>query len=162
MNIESNAEQLEAAKVEAARLYLDDVSKLESKLRFAQAEYRMAVERSSGLTGIDYSRDAVATSPTADAIPNAVERYTELKDQLDALAVVVEDAVAERDDLLDSLESDAGVVLRMRQRGAKVSDIAYALGYVEREVYRRQRAGLVELYDAGLPGEYRINYQKAI
>lgn len=161
-SVATNAEELATAKVDAARLYLDDVRALETKLRFAKAEYQMALERSSGLKGIDYSCDSVTTSPTADAIPNAVERYTELKDQLDALTIVVEDAVAERDKLLNSLTTESGVVLRMRQQGAKVTDIAYALGYVEREIYRRQRAGLEELYDAGLPVEYRINWQKAI
>lgn len=164
MNTEpTNQQELTRAKVDAARMYLNDVKQLETKLRFAQVEYQMALERASGLTGIDYSRDTVTTSPSADAIPNAVERYTELKEQLDAMALIVEDAVSERDELVWSLDSNEGSVVRMRYvQGCTVPDVAYALGYSPDHIKRLQREGLVELYDAGLPVEYRINYQQAI
>lgn len=166
MNIEANQEQLETAKADAARTYLSDISKLEKKLQAVQVEYEMAVKRASGLTGIDYSRDRVSTSPSADAIPDAVERYSELKDQMDVLADVVTDAKNERDELIESFDVNDNInaqVIRMRYvLGEKVEDVAFALGYCPRDIQRKQKAGLVELYDAGLPGEYRINYQKAI
>lgn len=151
------------AKIAAAEAYLADIRKLDQRYKAAEVEYRMAVERASGLTGIDYSKDIVQTSPSADAIHNAVERYTELKDQLDAMQAALNDAVDEAFAKIDTLDDTEASVLRMHYLlGIKYCDIARGLAYTEREIYRKRQAGLEHLYDVGLPMQYRINQQQAI
>lgn len=165
MNTGSNTEQMRVAKREAARSYLADVRKLQQKAQRAETEYRMAIERSSGLTGIDYSRDQVSKSVSPDAIPNAVIKYEELKEQLDILKAAADEAVDECFDKLYALDDVEGSVVRMHYvLGLSVKDIAVAEGIwaSERTVARRLCDGLEHLYDSGIPLQYRINHQQAI
>lgn len=154
---------LQLAKRAAARDYLESVKKLKRKCELADAEYRMSVEAASGLNGIDYSRDKVSTSPSADAIPNAVEKYSEKKKQLDALLSVFEEVEEEVNKLTEAIDDTEGAVIRMRYLlGSTVEDVSTALYMSEREVYRKQANGLEHLYDVGIPVEYRLNYYQAV
>lgn len=58
-------------RAQAAR-WLEHVRKLGARCRALQAEIESQRELASGLRGMDYSAPAVSSSPSADAVPNAV------------------------------------------------------------------------------------------
>lgn len=163
MNTESsNAEQLRIAKAAASKRYMSDVVKLNKRAQLARQEYFIAVEHAGGVTGIDYSRDAVSTSVSPDAIPNALIKYDNLRDVAEQLAVIANEAADHALELINGLEDEEAAVLRMKYLlGLTVKEIATGLYVSERTAARRLNDGLVGLYEAGLPVEYRINKEQA-
>ncbi len=162
MHIASNAEQMRIAKTDAARSYLNDVVRLHKRAEQAQTEYRLAVEHAGGVSGIDYARDKVRTSVSPDAIPNAIIKYDDLLDTAIQLTAIAEEAVDTALTLISSLSFEEASVLRMRYiLGLTVKEIATGLYMSERTAARRINDGLANLYDAGLPAEYRINRERA-
>ena len=163
MNTDTNAKQVELAKTEASKQYLNDVKKLKRKVELAELEYKAAVERASGLKGIDYSRDLVSTSPTDAAIHNAVESYLLRFDELESLRSISEDVLHECFSKLEQLEDEEATILRLHYLlGMKHKDIAFSLYMSDRSVYRKLKNALSHLYDVGLPVEYRLNYETAL
>lgn len=163
MNTETNEAQLGIAKAAASRQYLEDVVKLHKRATQAYQEYRLAVEHAGGVTGIDYSRDTVATSVSPDAIPNAIIRYDDLKDTAEQLSIIANDAADEALELINDLDAEQASVLRMKYiLGLTIREIATGLFLSERTTARRLNDGLIELYDAGLPIEYRIDKEQAV
>lgn len=164
MNNQTNEEQLRIAKIDAARRYLDAVKTLKRKAEIAAMEYDATVQNASGLRGIDYSRDSVTTSPTADAIHNSVMRYQEQLEILKEQSAIAEEAVDECYSLIDRLENnDEAAILRMNFLvNMTLRDIAFALCYGERTVYRKRSDALEHLYEIGLPVPYRLNRETAL
>ena len=60
-------------RIGQAHAYLERIRKLGDDCAALQAEVEDARERASGIVGIDYSRDAVSTTPNDDGMVNAVE-----------------------------------------------------------------------------------------
>lgn len=163
MNTKTNEAELAIAKADAARCYLNDVKRLQRKAELAEVEYKLAISASSGLRGIDYSRDVVQTSVSPDAIPNAVMKYTELREQVDALKAAADESFTECYGCLNELDPEEGTALRMKYLlGLTDGAIAMSLYVSPRTVNRRIASGLISLYDNGLPAEYRLNKEQAI
>ena len=161
MNITEN--EITFAKKQASKNYLNDVKKLKRKAELAEIEYQAAVDRASGVNGIDYSKDKVTTSPTDAAIHNAVESYMYRFDELQALKNISEEAMTECFSKLEQIEDEQATILRLHYLlDMKTQDIAFSLYMSKRSVYRKINEALLNLYEAGLPIEYKLNYQQAI
>ena len=65
-------EELQRYRSEQAHAYLERIRKLGEDCAALQDEVEDARDRASGLTGIDYTRDQVDSSPTDEAMVNAV------------------------------------------------------------------------------------------
>lgn len=70
-------EELRAYRIDQAHAYLERIRKLGDDCAALQQEVDDARERASGLTGIDYTRDRVATSANDEGMVNAVESIRE-------------------------------------------------------------------------------------
>lgn len=163
MNKISNQEQIQLAQIEAAKHYLNDVKTLRRKVELAEIEYKAAVEKSSGLKGIDYSKDRVSTSPTDSAIHNAVELYLSRLEELESLKSISEEVLEECFTKLEQLDIEEATILRLHFfLGLSHNDIALSLYISRPTVFRKYNNGLLSLYQNGLPAEYRLNYQQAV
>lgn len=65
-------------RIEQATAYLEKVRKMAVRLISLTANIEEQKAIASGLTGIDYSRDIVKTSPTDDKMPNCVTKILRL------------------------------------------------------------------------------------
>ena len=112
----------------------------------AAAQYALA----DGLKALDYSRDQVTTSPTADAIPNAVIAHMSAGD---SLAAVAEDA---RKRALSASSTLACLEDRNEARCLTLyyvdamptwTLVAEAMGFSYDKVMRLRRSALYHVYD---------------
>lgn len=135
---------------------------LHKRAENARREYFMSVEHARGVSGIDYSHDNVSTSVSPDAIPRAIIRYDDLRDVADQLTVIANALADEAMELISMLDCEKASILRMRYLlGLTVKEISTGLFMSERTVARRINDGLADLYDAGIPVDYRINKEQA-
>ena len=161
MSITEN--EITFAKKQASKNYLNDVKKLKRKVELAEIEYQAAIEKATGLKGIDYSRDIVSTSPTDEAIHNAVESYMYRFDELQALKNTSKEVLDECFSKLEKIDDEEATILRLNYLlDMKPQDIAFSLYMSKRSVYRKINEALLNLYEAGLPIEYRLNYETAL
>ena len=119
-------------------------------------------EMASGLRGIDYSKDIVATSPSADAIPDAVARILEIIEQraeyIRDYACMVEQCVQALDKL-GGVESD---ILRYRYVcDWRWEQIAARTHYSEQWLYELHNRALCSFYDC-MPASGRDPIHRAI
>ena len=68
----------QARRRDQAKAYLQEVRELAVHVRVLEAEIAEQRETAKGVTGVDYSRAVVATSPNGDAVPDAVARLLDL------------------------------------------------------------------------------------
>ena len=92
-------EELQRYRIEQAEAWLSKIRKLVSYEKAMREAAEVQYEMADGLRGIDYTRDQVNTSPTPDAIPNAVANHVDMGDKFkqisdDAKRRVTEAAVA--------------------------------------------------------------------
>lgn len=112
----------------------------------AAAQYALA----DGLKALDYSRDHVSTSPTADAIPNAVIAHLSAGD---SLAAIAEDAKRRSLDAVSTLacmpdRSEARcLTLYYVDALATWVMVAESMGFNYDKVMRLRRSALYHVYD---------------
>ena len=70
-------EELTRYRAAQAGAYLREMRDAKRKIEAMEAEAEELRATAGGLKGLDYSRDAVSGSPTADAIPDAVAAIIE-------------------------------------------------------------------------------------
>ena len=94
----------EVYRIGQAEAWLENVRKTvayaASLEESAAAQYALA----DGLRGLDYSRVQVSTSPTPDAIPNAVARHVDMGDKYVEIAANARDRAAQAADALDRMD----------------------------------------------------------
>ena len=78
-------------KIDQAHAYLERIRKMGEDCAALQAEVDDARDRAGGLKGIDYAKDRVKSSPTDDAMVDAIER----------IHVAIRDYVVKLSELLD-------------------------------------------------------------
>ena len=79
-------EELQRYRIEQADAWLTKVRRLVAYEKALVEAARTQFEMADGLRGLDYSRIQVTTSPTPDAIPDAVIAHDEAGDSLASIA----------------------------------------------------------------------------
>lgn len=156
-------EELQRYRVEQAHAYLERIRKLGEDCAFLQAEVDDARERASGLTGIDYSRDQVSTTPNDDAMVDAV---TAVKQAVREYALKLAEYIDERkrasDAMMDMSDSSEVAALKLRYcLGKDWHDISKFLGYSYDGVMKLRRRALLDYYDV-MPSNERDPKYSAI
>ena len=155
-------EEYERYRREQASGYLSRVRDAKRHIDAMNAEVDELREMAGGLRGIDYSKDIVATSPSADAIPDAVARILEIIEQraeyIRDYACMVEQCVQALDKL-GGVESD---ILRYRYVcDWRWEQIAARTHYSEQWLYELHNRALCSFYDC-MPASGRDPIQRAI
>ena len=141
-------EELERYRREQASVYLSEVRDAKRHIEAMTAEVDELRDMAAGLHGIDYSKPYVKSSPSADAIPDAVARILELIEQragfICEYARMVEQCVAALDEL-GGVESD---ILRYRYVcDFRWEQIAARTHYSEQWLYELHNRALCMFYD---------------
>jgi len=168
MTGEFETEEWEDFKRKCARRYLRNVMYLKHKAARHESELAELREIAYGLAAVDYSRDNVSTSPTADSIPNKVIAINER----------IADGMADIDEYMDALDGLRRTLDRMEnQLHARVVRMHYVeeMEYEDivsvlkdedtpwslASVKRFSAMGLDELYYL-MPQEWRVPAYPAI
>ena len=162
MTEEFETEEWAEFKRKCVRRYLRNVVYLRHKVAHHEAEIAELRSLADGLSSIDYSRDMVDTSPTADAIPNKViEIQRRIEEGMAHVGEYV-DALDELKRTLDSMDNQLHArVVRMHYveeveyedivKTFKDEDTPWSISSVK----RFSGMGLDELYYL-MPHEWRI------
>lgn len=147
-------EDLSRYRREQAGAYLRRVRDAKRHIASLNSEIEEQRALASGLTGIDYSRVMVQTSPTADAMPDAVARLLDIIEQRVGL---VRDYVRMLDgcgQALAAMNGTYGDVLRYRYLcDFSWEQISSRLNYSEQWLYELHGQALDAFYDYMPPTE---------
>ena len=147
---------------EQASAYLRKIRDMRRHIAALNAEIDEQRALASGLTGIDYSRDNVSTSPTDDAMPNAVARLLEIIAERVELVRDYTGMLDECGTSLRDLNGTYGDVLRYRYLcDYPWERIAAATNYSEQWLYELHNQALSAFYDH-MPPTQRDPMPKAI
>lgn len=150
------------ARIDCSLSYLQEIRDLAVKHRATEAYIRSLYEDAEGVGGIDYSRDIVSTSPSADMIPNSVALLVEMRRDAEADAEGYFERKREARRLLDEMDGTYGRLLMLRYvtvlPWARVADV---LNYSEDYCRAMRNDALCEFYDY-LPHVYRMPEQPAV
>ena len=139
-----------AARREAAARYLRAVRDARRQAEALAAEADEVRRVAAGLTGIDYSRDAVDAAPTDSRVPDAVARLVELAVLSDAGSARYASLLAECGRCLDAMGGRGAAVLRMRWlAGLTLIEIGARPGwaYARKYLSDLHAAALDDFYD---------------
>lgn len=112
----------------------------------ADQQWRLA----DGLRGMDYSAVRVSSTPSPDAVPNAVARHIELAESIEAIAGDVTRRLAEAHEAvsrLDGLEAECLTLYYLDGRRPTWEWVAGRMNYGVSRVYDIRAAALLHLYD---------------
>lgn len=155
-------EEYERYRREQASGYLSRVRDAKRHIAAMQAEVDELREMAGGLRGVDYSRDQVSTSPSADAIPDAVARILELVEQRVELISGYASMIAQCDAALDELGGIEADILRYRYAcDWPWERIAARTHYSEQWLYELHNRALCSFYDF-MPAQGRDPIHRAI
>lgn len=155
-------EEYERYRREQASGYLSEVRDAKRHIDAMSAEVDELREMAGGLKGIDYSRDIVSASPSADAVPDAVARIIEVVEQragyIREYALMVEQCARALDGL-GGVEAD---ILRYRYVcDWRWEQIAARTHYSEQWLYELHNRALCSFYDY-MPASGRDPIQRAV
>lgn len=136
-------------RIAQATAYLERVRKMAVRLISLTANIEEQKAIASGLTGIDYSRDIVATSPTDDKMPNCVYKIFQLVEDLEALHDEYDSRIRMALSAIARMESsECAASLEMHYiAGKEWSQVASALGYTKPGMMSLRKRALNEFYD---------------
>lgn len=150
------SDEYDAYKRAQATRWLEHVRRLGGRCLALQAEIEEQRALASGLTGIDYGRDLVQSSPTADALPNAVSRLIDLiRDYCAELAEYVDEqrqAHAAINSVPD--ETCAEALSRHYLAGETWEQCCVSMGYTWDGMMKLRRRAVLMAYDA-MPTAWR-------
>lgn len=149
-------------RAQAAR-WLEHVRKLGTKCRSLQAEIDGQREMASGLSGMDYSAPAVKSSPTPDAVPNAVIRLQRLISDYCTELVGYVDEQRRAHDALSRIENaeQAEALKRHYLLGQRWEECCVAMGYSCEGMKSLRYRGLLAVYGV-MPQEWRDPVHRAV
>lgn len=148
-------------KAEQAAKWLRHIRELEHDI--ARLEDDIEVQRSLALpSGIDYSRPSVTTSPSQDAIPNAVIRLEESIAQYTTELVGYLDEKQQARDCISRLgDARYRAVLSLYYiNGHSWQTVGEKVGYSEVHCRELRLEALPQVYDV-MPGEYKTMIPRA-
>lgn len=151
-------EDFDRLRAERAKSYLLHVAESRKAIDAYEAELRMLRDRiDHSIKAIDYSRDRV--TGTGDPQKMATEVATLVDLERDGIEVIDElkSELADCSSRLSQVSAIPGIVLRCRYLYGKSYDrMSSELGYSKSSLYAFARAGLVELYEVGIPAPWRL------
>ena len=149
-------------RIECAEKYLGEVRDLAVKFRATDAYIRSLYEDAEGIGGVDYTRDLVSSSPTADRLPNSVALLIEMKAQAEAEAAEYFERKREARRLLDDMDGTYGRLLMLRYVTVLPwVRVAEVMNYDEGTCRNMRPDALCAFYDY-LPHAYKLPEQSAI
>ena len=156
-------EEYQRYRIEQAHDYLERIRKQGEDCAALQQEADDARERASGLTGIDYSRDQVSTTPTDDAMANAVERIREaVRAYVMALSAFTDERKRASDAMMGMADYTEARALRLRYLvGWKWERICTEMDYTWDGMMKLRRRALLSYYDV-MPHSERDPMQPAV
>lgn len=161
----------EDRRVRAVTRWLSNVGRaIERRMDF-EAQRDAFTARADNLRGMDYSAVQVQTSPTPDAIPNAIIEAEEMGELYDSLACSVSRQVGKAQAALASMGNQAGAralslyYLTYDENGKRKYDtwekVCVEMSYTYDGMMKLARRAKVELYDH-MPHTERDPYHSAI
>lgn len=156
-------EEIQRYHVEQAHAYLERIRKLGKDCASLQAEADDARDRASGLTGIDYSRDVVRTTPTDDAMVNAVESIREaVRSYAVALAEFTEERIRASEAMNRMEDYTEARALRLRYLlGWDWEKVCVKMHYSYDGMMKLRRRALCSYYDV-MPHTERDQIPRAV
>ena len=150
-------------KADCAREYLRHIGEVRRDIEAYETELKMLRENLAGVKGIDYSKDRVSGTGNPDRMADGVAKAVELEDYGERNIRVLQRELTECSELLLGVGGLPGAILRSHYLyGRSYKVLEREFGYSKSVIFATARAGLVELYDNGLPLEYRIPAQPAV
>ena len=149
--------------IEQSKRYMMHVRSLNHSIRMLRSEIEEMESLATGLKGIDYTRDVVKTSPSPDAIPNAVIKLDSMKseyvEELDSYL----DEQKQAHDALSNIEPMLNELLTLRYlEGRPWAEVAGRMVYDEDHVRKYlHEAALVSLHPY-LPHPWRDPFHSAV
>lgn len=113
MDEELQLDEWSRYKREQARSYLRKVNACRKRLVALEAEAKAILEDAAGLKAVDYSAVRVSSSPSDDAMVNAIAKLEKIVEVRTSEAVVLADTIAECGVCLESLGGRESTLLRM-------------------------------------------------
>lgn len=154
---ERSAAEWENYRIQIADEYLKAIREAEKRKQLIEDERELYKADIDGLSGIDYSKPNITTSPSPDAIPNRVMKLLEYYQQLDVLETALDVAITEAHKKLFAIEGAAGFVLRLHfMLGFKWEAAFLKAGVSETKGYELRREGLLKVYDMGIPEKFGL------
>jgi len=148
-------------KRQYARDYLSHIKSQYDKYQRLQHSLA-AVEYLGQPGGIRYDKPQVQTSPSPDAIPNAVIRQEEDFDLLSTLLNEVRPEIRDFEERMASLTTEGVVYLWLYYvKDLTWTEIAKTMNKDPKTIYNKRAETEIELYDTGLPFPYRLPNQPA-
>lgn len=133
---------------EQASAYLKRVRDARRHIAAINAEVDEVRNLASGLKGIDYSRDVVSTSPTDDAMPNAVSKLLDLIAECVELVDSYVRMLYECDRALKEMGGLHERILRYRYLNNMAwEEMTKAFGYSEPWLYELHKKALSDFYE---------------
>ena len=156
-------EELQRYRIEQADAWLSKVRKLVAYERAMREAAETQYEMADGLRGLDYSRDQVSTSPTPDAIPNAVIAHDEAGDSLASIADSARERIAQAARALDSMEdpTEAAALTYYYIACVKWEEVCVRMSYSWDGMMTLRRRALTHAYDV-MPHSERDPMEPAI
>ena len=156
-------EELQRYRIEQADAWLSKVRKLVAYEKAMREASEVQYEMADGLRGIDYSRDHVATSPTPDAIPNAVIAHDEAGDSLASIAESARERIAQAARAIDSMEdpTEAAALTLYYIACRKWEAVCVKMDYTWDGMMKLRRRALNSAYDV-MPHSERDPMQPAV
>lgn len=151
-----------AFAAEQASRYLKRIRDAKRHIAALNAEVDEQRALASGLKGIDYSRDMVQTSPSDDAMPNAVARLMDVIAQRVELVRDYAEMLSECGESLARMNGTGADILRYRYLcNWPWERIAAETGYSEQWLYELHNRAMATFYDY-MPAHERDPLPRAI
>lgn len=150
------------AIIECSLKYLTEIRDLAVKHRATIEYIRSLEDDAQGIGGIDYTKDFVSNSPTADKLPNSVILLIEMKREAETDAAEYFERKRDARRRLDEMDGTYGRLLLLKYVTVLPwVRVAEALNYSEEWCRHMRNDALVAFYDY-LPTEYKMPEQHAI
>lgn len=141
----------EQYRIDQAAAWLSRVRRVAGYADYMESSADRQLELADNLRGIDYSAVRVSTSPTADAIPDAVARHMELAEDFAAIASAARELQSAAAHALSRLPdpTEAECLQRYYVDRAKTWEhVCVAMGYTYDGLMKLRRRALLHAYDA--------------
>ena len=157
-----NENEWQRYRREQSSAYLRRIRDMRRHIAALNAEIDEQRHLASGLTGIDYSRDMVDTSPTDDRMPNAVSRLLDIIAERVALVREYTGQLDECGAALRKLNGTYADVLRYRYLcDYSWEQITEKMGYSDPYINELHNTALSAFYDC-MPPTQRDPLERAI
>ena len=156
-------EEYRQYRVDQAEAWLSKVRRAVDYERALRATADAQLEMADGLRGIDYAEVRVATSPSPDAIPNAVAAHMEAVEAILEIAADAAERVRRATDALAAMpdKTEASALQLYYVAGWKWEEVCVEMGYTWDGMMKLRRRALYDAYEV-MPHSEREPVQPAI